>query len=337
MIANLLHYNVTDSGRARPRKAAQGRMEARLTPFSVPRGGCQGDARGGTWAAVLALAAALSATLPALAEAPRVVVTIKPVHALVAAVMAGVGRPGLLIEGAASPHGYALRPSDARALSAADLVIWVGPELERFLERPLASWAAGARVVTLLEAPGLELLASGQAPEEAGQAGRHDPHIWLDPDNAAAIAAAAAAALSGLDPANRAALTARIFALDSELRDQLAALSRVPFLVAHDGYRYFTRHFGLNGVAALAPLPGRPPGARRLAELGRLIERLGVSCLLGEPQFEPAVAKTLIRDRGLRTATLDALGAALAAGPEAWFELMRANSRALIACLGGSG
>ncbi len=295
---------------------------------------------------MLILTAALSAAVPALAEAPRVVVTIKPVHALVAAVMAGLGRPGLLIEGAASPHGYALRPSDARALSAAQLVIWVGPELERFLERPLASLAAGARVLTLIEAPGLELLASGgeQAGENGHQAGRHDPHIWLDPDNAAAIAAAAAAALSGLDPANRAAyeanraaLTARIVALDSELRARLAPLSRVPFLVAHDGYRYFTRHFGLNGVAALAPLPGRPPGARRLAELGRLIERLGVSCLLGEPQFEPAVAKTLIRDRGLRTATLDALGAALAAGPEAWFELMRANSRALIACLGGSG
>lgn len=295
---------------------------------------------------MLILAAALSAAVPALAEAPRVVVTIKPVHALVAAVMAGLGRPGLLIEGAASPHGYALRPSDARALSAAQLVIWVGPELERFLERPLASLAAGARVVTLIEAPGLELLASGgeQAGENGHQAGRHDPHIWLDPNNAAAIAAAAAAALSGLDPANRAAyeanraaLTARIVALDGELRARLAPLSRVPFLVAHDGYRYFTRHFGLNGVAALAPLPGRPPGARRLAELGRLIERLGVPCLLGEPQFEPAVAKTLIRDRGLRTATLDALGAALAAGPEAWFELMRANSRALIACLGGSG
>ncbi len=307
---------------------------------------------GAVGAAVLTLAAALSAAVPALAEAPRVVVTIKPVHALVAAVMAGLGRPGLLIEGAASPHGYALRPSDARALSAAHLVIWVGPELERFLERPLATLAAGARVVTLIEAPGLKLLASGRGPEEAGeerhegahQAGRHDPQIWLDPDNAAAIAAAAAAALSGLDPANRAAyeanraaLTARIVALDGELRARLAPLSRVPFLVAHDGYRYFTRHFGLNGVAALAPLPGRPPGARRLAELGRLIERLGVSCLLGEPQFEPAVAKTLIRDRGLRTATLDALGAALAAGPEAWFELMRANSRALIACLGGSG
>ncbi len=301
---------------------------------------------------MLTLAAALSAAVPALAEAPRVVVTIKPVHALVAAVMAGLGRPGLLIEGAASPHGYALRPSDARALSAAQLVFWVGPELERFLERPLATLAAGARVVTLIEVPGLELLAYGRGLEEAGEerhegahrAGRHDPHLWLDPDNAAAIAAAAAAALSALDPANRAAyeanraaLTARIEALDGELRGQLAALSRVPFLVAHDAYRYFTRHFALNGVAALALLPGHPPGARRLAELGRLIERLGVSCLLGEPQFEPAVAKALIRDRGLRTATLDALGAALAAGPEAWFELMRANARALIACLGDSG
>lgn len=289
------------------------------------------------WAPALALAASLAWTSPANAAAPEVLVTIKPVHALVAGVMAGVARPALLMTGAVSPHGYALRPSDARRLSAARLVIWIGPELERFLERPLATLASAARRLTLMEVPGMDLLAYAEG-------GRHDPHIWLDPDNAAVIVAAATAALGEVDPDNRqiyganaGRMTARIRALEAELRVTLAPLAGRPYLVAHDAFRYFSRHFALDGVGALAAAPERPPGARHLAEIRRLIERLDIRCLLVEAQFRPAMAGTLIRDFDLRTATLDPLGAELEAGPEAWFELMRTNARTLIACLGGSG
>ncbi|MCH7794171.1 MAG: zinc ABC transporter substrate-binding protein, partial [Proteobacteria bacterium] len=94
----------------------------------------------------------------AAAETPRVVVSILPVHSLVAAVMEGLGAPHLLIRGGASPHDASLRPSDARALSAADLVIWVGPGLETFLEKSLAALAGEARTIALIEAPGMRRL-----------------------------------------------------------------------------------------------------------------------------------------------------------------------------------
>lgn len=106
----------------------------------------------------LTLAALLTA-LPAMAEAPRVVATIAPVHALVARVMAGVGTPDLLIQPGVSEHDYALRPSEAAELSRAQLVFEVGAGLERGLSGALASLAPRATVVRLADAPGVQILA----------------------------------------------------------------------------------------------------------------------------------------------------------------------------------
>lgn len=92
------------------------------------------------------------------AEAPNVVVSIKPIHSLVAAIMQGVGEPGLIVEGAASPHTYSLKPSNAAALQSADVIFWVGHGLEAFLEKPLESLGSKATVVELDDAPGLEKL-----------------------------------------------------------------------------------------------------------------------------------------------------------------------------------
>lgn len=106
----------------------------------------------------LGLAASTAALLftPTLAlAAPQVVVSIKPIHSLVAAIMQGVGEPALIVEGAASPHTYSLKPSNARALENADVVFWVGHGLEAFLEKPLEALAGKATVVELEEAPGL--------------------------------------------------------------------------------------------------------------------------------------------------------------------------------------
>lgn len=105
-----------------------------------------------------ALTAALAAPAAAVAEVPRVVTTIKPVHSLAAAVMAGVGEPQMLLPPGASPHDYALKPSDARALDQAQVVFWIGAPLEGFFVKPVQSLAGKARVVALASAPDLVLL-----------------------------------------------------------------------------------------------------------------------------------------------------------------------------------
>ena len=112
-------------------------------------------------------------TVSTLANAePAVVASIKPVHSLVAAVMQGVGSPGLIVEGAGSPHTYALKPSQARQLEKADLVFWIGPELESFLERPIQNIAADATSIKLLDSEGVALLNF----RETGVSEDHDDH-----------------------------------------------------------------------------------------------------------------------------------------------------------------
>jgi zinc transport system substrate-binding protein len=297
------------------------------------------------------LAALLGLSGHAAAE-PRVVASIQPVHSLVAAVMDGVAEPALLVRGQSSPHSYAMRPSDAAALDRAELVFWVGPELEAFLSRPLLALAGRAEVVALLAADGVQRLpvrsgadwqrhqhAEGGATEHEGA---WDGHIWLDPRNAAAIARIAAAALQRHDPAhadryaaNLAGLEARLAALDGELSTGLAPLDGRPFVVFHDAFQYLEHRYGLTALGAILPNPEQRPSAARMAALRRDLVDRQVRCVFSEPQFEPALVTTLVADTAVRQGTLDPEGAALPPGPALYFDLMRANARALAGCLGG--
>lgn len=303
-----------------------------------------------TLAAALALVAWAGASAHAAAEAPRVVVSVKPIHSLVAGVMEGVNEPRLLVRGAASPHNFSLRPSDARALSRADAVFWVGPNLETFLEGALATLAPDARVVALGDASGLYVLAArrggvwGEARDEANGAKQRDrdPHVWLDPRNARLIVEHVAASLSALDPdnapayrANRERLVRRIDDLDREIAVRLDRVREAPFLVFHDAYQYFETRYGLNAQGALSGLPSRSPGARRLSELRRRLVETQAACLFGEPRFEAGLARTLIRGTSAELAVLDPLGAGIPPGPEAYFTIMRDLANTLADCLSG--
>ena len=108
----------------------------------------------------------------AAAAAPKVVTSIKPLHALVAGVMKGAGDPTLLIDGAGSPHTYSMRPSEARALGGADLVVWIGPDLETFLVRPIDNLAEGAKVLEVGALKSVTLLDT----REGGTWEGHDDH-----------------------------------------------------------------------------------------------------------------------------------------------------------------
>ena len=92
----------------------------------------------------LALLSATILSQPAAAlAAPQVVVSIKPIHSLVASVMKGIAEPQLILKGAGSPHTYQMKPADAELLQNAEIVFWIGPDLEKFLEKPIGSLSAG--------------------------------------------------------------------------------------------------------------------------------------------------------------------------------------------------
>ncbi len=286
---------------------------------------------------------------------PTVVVSIPPVHSLVAGVMQGIGDAHLLVKGGTSPHTYALRPSDATLLSRADVVFWVGEGLEAFLVKPLAALGGGADVVALSEAPGLRLLATreGGVWEEdeeeheaegghEGEHGAHDTHVGLDPSNAEAMVDAIVAALGRRDPANAqayaangASLRGRLDGLKGEIKATLAPVAGKPFMVFHDAYQYFEEAFGLKAAGALSVAPQRLPGAKRLGELRERLASAGVRCVFREPQFAPKLAETLVDGTPARIGVLDPLGAGLKAGPDLYFQLLKSDAEALRTCLEG--
>ncbi len=302
----------------------------------------------------LVLLAWLCAYLPAAAvAAPRVLVDIAPIGAIASRVMDGAGAPDALLPPGASPHQFSLAPSDARSLSEADLVFWVGPGLSAWMEAPLASLATGSEIIDLSGLPGLTVLparAGGRFPEhdhddhdqgdyghddddhdhdhgaeagsgDAGHAqsdeGTTDPHYWLDPRNAAVMADAMAIRLAGRDPANAdlyrdnaEAFASEMAALESELRDALAAVRDMGFLVHHDGFQYFENRFGLSATGSVAGFAGDVGGVRRMSELRASIAADAVRCAFTEPQLPTEPLTLLAEGAGLRIATLDPIGVA---------------------------
>jgi zinc transport system substrate-binding protein len=314
-----------------------------------------------TRTSLLALAGTLIFSGTVLAADPvKVVASVKPIHSLVTGVMKGVAEPSLLVKGAASPHSFNLRPSDARALNQADLVFWVGEDLETFLTKPIKSLAGKAQPVALMEESGLTLLPTREggawekhddhghddhahedhAHEAEHEHGTHDAHVWLDVDNARKMVATIAGKLSERDSANAAryqanaaSLTERLTALDAELKTTLAPVKDRPFVVFHDAYHYLEDRYGLNAVGAITVSPDQRPSAQRLSQLRSKISSLDAACVFAEPQFEPTLVTTVVEKTPAKRGTLDPLGAALDDGPELYFTLMRGMAASLVSCL----
>lgn len=315
----------------------------------------------------------MTGAAPATAADLKVVASIKPIHALVAQVMEGVGSPQLLVQGAASPHSYALKPSDARALNHADIFFRVSETVEPFTRKIAASLPDTVRTVTLADAPGIELLDirtgntferhdhahehadadHGHAHDEAGHdehaAEDHDDdhahstrdgHVWLDPANARKMVAEIARVLSEMDPAHAAEFAAnaarangRLDTLEAEIARDLAPLKGKPYVVFHDAYQYFERRFDLAAVGSITLSPEAPPSAKRLTEIRRKLTGLQAACVFAEPQFKPNLVAAVTEGTSARAGTLDPEGALLEPGPGAYDALLRHIATGLKSCL----
>jgi zinc transport system substrate-binding protein len=279
---------------------------------------------------------ALAAPWPVLAKPPAVLVTIAPIHSLAAAIMEGVGKPGLLLRGNQSPHDYSLRPSDRRRIARANIIIRVGPGIDGFLDRVLSD-GKGRVVVTLLALRGVRKIRNSDREDAIP----FDPHIWLSPRNLRAIVTSLTDTIAAYDPANAGAYTAnaqrltrRIWKTSQSLKAMLKPVRRAPFLVFHDGYAYFVRDFGLNQKGFVTVDPSRQPGARTVARLRKLIARDKIRCVFHEPQFKSPLIATLIRGTDVKEGILDPIGADIAPGPDHWFTLMDRLAASIRNCLG---
>lgn len=279
---------------------------------------------------------------------PRVVVSIAPLHSLVSAVMENAGQPKLLLRGGESPHSFSLRPSAARLLSNADILFWIGPQLERPLARLLPKLRPRQNIA-MLKISDLSVLGNRQLPPSR-QAGadphRHegeesgvDPHVWLSPANALVMTDEIVRQLSELDPerstqylANGARLRRSLMTLDVELADQLATVHG-NYVVFHDAYQYLEDRYGLQALAAVTTHAERRPGAARLSALRKMLVERNVRCLFSEPEYSPRLVDLLREDLPLHHTVLDPLGATIPAGPTAYFQMMHALVQALTGCM----
>ena len=309
------------------------------------------------------LAAWTAAATPTSAAGISVVVTSKPIHSLVASVMGSTGKPKVLVDGNASPHTYAMKPSDARAVNEAHVFFRVSEGLEPFTAKLVKSLPRSVRIVSLESAPGVTLLdrrrggpfeahAHGKSGGHAGHghdddddpSGAKDPHVWLDPDNARAMVDQIAATLAAADPADAAtykanaeATKARIASLAEDLTRELAAIKDRPFIVFHDATQYFERRFGLAAAGTITVSPEVQPSARRLKAIRDKIGKLGAACVFAEPQFKSKLVDTVVEGTRARTGTLDPEGGLLPAGPELYPALLRGLATSLVTCLSATG
>lgn len=310
---------------------------------------------------------------PLRAETPRVVADIAPVHGIVAEVMEGVGSPDLLLSPGVSPHHVTLRPSQARAMQKADLVVWIGPALTPWLEKALESLRRGEQIA-LLELPGTIVLplrdhaddaqdrehgaehghAQGHGDDHAqgaasprvhdhghDHAGGPDPHAWLDPRNAALWAGAIAERLSRIDPtnadryrANARAFADRMHVLEDEIAARLADTG--PHLAYHDAFQYFETRFGLKLAGVIAAGDAAGPGAAHLSALRRHLAEKGVACAFREPQLDPRLMQAALEGLDLRIGVLDPLGRDLEPGPGFYDSLLRNLAAGFAQCRHGS-
>ncbi|CRH38665.1 High-affinity zinc uptake system protein ZnuA [Pantoea ananatis] len=309
----------------------------------------------GGFLTLTAMAFATSAALPAHAD---IVASIKPVGFIASAIADGVTPVEVLLPDGASEHDYALRPSDVKRLQNADLVVWVGPEMEAFMTKSAASLPE-KKNLEIVQISGVKpsLLRGGEdddhhdhddAEHDHDEAHHHhhgefNMHLWMSPEIAKKTAVAIHGKLLELMPQDKAKLDANLQHFEAELADtdkriisQLAPVKDKGYFVFHDAYTYFEKHYGLSPTGHFTVNPEIQPGAQRLHQIRtQLVEKKAV-CVFAEPQFRPAVIDAVARGTQVRKGTLDPLGTDISLGKDSYVKFLSQLSSQYETCLKGA-
>ncbi|HHP0458392.1 TPA: zinc ABC transporter substrate-binding protein ZnuA [Vibrio harveyi] len=287
-----------------------------------------------------AIILAVSAILTLPAHAVTVLTSIKPIQMITTELTEGVTAPDVLLQNNASPHDYALRPSDVQKVAAADLVIWYGHDLEPFLEKVVTD---RGNTLTLSLIPGLSLREFGSEhshDHDGHDHGTHDPHFWLGVETVQQVANAIAHKLAEVDPVhadtyanNLKKFEVKLNATDSEIKQQLAPVKDKGYFVFHDAYGYFEERYGLNQMGHFTVSPDRKPGAKTLIRIRKTLGTGDVACVFSEPQFTPAVIESVMRGSNVRSGVLDPLGSEVEVKSGSYFEFLKGMSNSFSQCL----
>ena len=307
-----------------------------------------------------ALSAALWGTAAQSADA-AVVTSLKPLGFIASAIADGVTETQVLLPDGASEHDYSLRPSDAKRLQNADLVVWIGPEMEAFMDKSTQS-IPDAKKVTIAQLDGVKpLLMKGadDDDDDHGAEGGHDHahaekgdvhhhhgdynmHLWLSPEIARLSAVAIHDKLVELMPQSRARLDANLkdfeanlATTDKQVANELASVKGKGYFVFHDAYGYYEKHYGLTPLGHFTVNPEIQPGAQRLHQIRTQLVEQKATCVFAEPQFRPAVVESVARGTTVRMGTLDPLGTNIQLSKESYPAFLAQLATQYASCLKG--
>ncbi|MFT2791225.1 zinc ABC transporter substrate-binding protein ZnuA [Serratia sp. T13T92] len=300
----------------------------------------------------------LAAALVMAGNATAAVVTsIRPLGFIASAIADGVTPTEILLPDGASPHDFALRPSDIQRLRSADLVLWVGPDMEAFLTKSLTQLPANKQLA-ISELPAVQpLLMKGDDDHDHDHAaeahshadgddghdhhhGDYNMHVWLSPEVAKVTAIAIHDRLLELMPQKKDKLDANLRQFEDQLAQtdknlvkMLTPVQGKGYFVFHDAYGYFEKHFGLSPLGHFTVNPEIKPGAQRLHQIRtQLVEQKAV-CVFAEPQFRPAVINAVAKGTNVRSGTLDPLGTGIELGKDSYGNFLTALSNQYVSCL----
>jgi len=283
----------------------------------------------------------------------KVVTTIKPIHSLVAGVMDGLGSPSLIVDGSNSPHNFSLKPSHAKMIEDAEIIFWVGEDLETFMIKPLESIANNATKVSfmdldsiiklkfkeenILEVEGYDDDHDDHDDHDKHADGEFDAHIWLDPKNAIEIVNEIAKTLSLKDPNNKNVYYSNAEKLNHSLNELIKKINLsinkdARFIVFHDAYQYFEKRFDVSSAGALILNEEALPSAKKVSEIHKIIKKQNINCIISEPQFNPNIIKSIAQDSSILTGSFDPLGSSFDTNKNLYFEMILSLSNSLKDC-----
>ena len=231
--------------------------------------------------------------------------TVRPLQLIAESIVGESGTVTSIVGRQDSPHQFVLTPSDRLAIASADLLIWIGPELEVYLADFLNDESRSGSIITVLENPALTI---HKINDEI------DAHFWLNSDNGIALAKEIKDRLIEIDQARSAQYQSRFESFVAEIettnRDLTERFStnHNNYLVYHNAYQYFERQFGLQHSVALLADPETQPGIQHILRTRELVENSMPNCLLVEPESSMELATTLTDGMDIRTVSVDHLG-----------------------------
>ncbi|MGG5218624.1 MULTISPECIES: zinc ABC transporter substrate-binding protein ZnuA [Rahnella] len=297
------------------------------------------------------LAAAILTSGAVFSAQADVVASVRPLGFIASAIADGVMPTEVLLPDGASPHDFALRPSDIARLRSADLVVWVGPEMEAFMTKSAAQLPPNRQVeIATLPAVKPLLMKGGEDEHDHDHAhendgdehhhGEYNMHVWLSPEIAREAAIVIHDKLVELVPQKKQQLDANLARFedgltktDKNIGTMLQPVQGKGYFVFHDAYGYFEKHFGLSPLGHFTINPEIQPGAQRLHLIRTQLVEQKATCIFAEPQFRPAVITAVAQGTKVRMGTLDPLGSGIELDADSYVNFLSQLANQYLSCL----